>query len=462
MSGYDKIKQLAKEAGCTIPDLLVLARQNDPFFVGSPAQRKMAEWFAELWHEFGYTTGVHLRRFHYRLISQELPTNHNGEPYENTEGCWNDLCNAGKYARHLGLVDPAAFVDRRNPSPYIYMVPGVGELLEPGWDYEFPEWYLPKIRAELSSDADLSMPKPFTTGYNYDALLQPYHVEVWCEKSTMNDELIPVCQRHAANFVTGVGFMSITSVVQLLDRVSRLEKPCRILYISDFDPAGGGMPVSVARQAEYGIKSYAPELRRYADIKLDSLILTPEQVEEYSLPRIPIKDSDRRKGNFEAIHGTGAVELDALEALHPGELARIVERSIRGFRDEELIWKVDDAREEAEEQLSEIFGEHFSAHQTQLEAIREEVAEISESYQERLEELDNRLQAELAPYRARLLSLRQAIQDDLLEDVVPELPDLPAPEALPEGSGWLFDSRRDYLEQLTVYKQHQNGARGAA
>ncbi len=97
MSGYYKIKQLAKEAGCTSPDLLVLTRQNDPFFVGSPAQRKMAEWFAELWHEFGYTTGVHLRRFHYRLISQELPTQHNGEPYGNKERCWNDLCNAGKF-----------------------------------------------------------------------------------------------------------------------------------------------------------------------------------------------------------------------------------------------------------------------------------------------------------------------------------------------------------------------------
>ena len=75
--------------------------------------------------------------------------------------------------------------------------------------------------------------------------------------------------------------------------MTELKKPCRILYVSDFDPAGGGMPVSVARQIEYAIKDHASDM----DIKLDPLILTCEQVEEYGLPRTPIKDSDRRKAN---------------------------------------------------------------------------------------------------------------------------------------------------------------------
>jgi Active DUF488-N3 subclade len=81
MSGYEHIKRLAKAVGCNIPELLVLARQNDPFFVGSKTHRLMAEWFAELWDRFGYTRGVHLRRVHYRIVqNEEAPTKHDGEP----------------------------------------------------------------------------------------------------------------------------------------------------------------------------------------------------------------------------------------------------------------------------------------------------------------------------------------------------------------------------------------------
>ncbi|PLS87222.1 MAG: hypothetical protein CYG60_03080 [Actinobacteria bacterium] len=33
-----------------------------------------------------------------------------------------------------------------------------------------------------------------------------------------------------------------------------------------------------------------------------------------------------------------------------------------------------------------------------------------------------------------------------------DLPPLPEPEATPDDEGWLFDSRRAYLEQLRHYK----------
>src|SRR2546430_12069918 len=34
--------------------------------------------------------------------------------------CWGILNLASKAARYLGLVDPAAFTDRRNPDPVVY------------------------------------------------------------------------------------------------------------------------------------------------------------------------------------------------------------------------------------------------------------------------------------------------------------------------------------------------------
>jgi hypothetical protein len=118
---YQWIKTLATKTGKSIPALLALSRGNDPFFAGGEAQRRDAEWFLGIWKRFGFGSGVHLRRIHYRIVSDQEPTlRPNGMPYENTIECWNYLGNASKAARYLRLVDPAAFVDRRNPDPKIY------------------------------------------------------------------------------------------------------------------------------------------------------------------------------------------------------------------------------------------------------------------------------------------------------------------------------------------------------
>lgn len=115
MMDYSKIKDMAKELKCSVRDLIVLAPQNDPFYIGTKGDLAFAKWFTDLWNEFGYTTGVHLRRVHYRIISQDPPILlPNGKPYENTDNCWGTLDVASKYARYLGFVDVDAFVDRRN------------------------------------------------------------------------------------------------------------------------------------------------------------------------------------------------------------------------------------------------------------------------------------------------------------------------------------------------------------
>ena len=132
---YRSIKKLGKEMGLSVKDLLVLSTNNDPFYVGMPAQITNARWFADVWERFGYTTGVHLRRVHYALISQmpliklpttlswtnkETETKQYTDEYINEDRCWTWLENASKYARYLGLVDPDAFIDRRNPDAQIF------------------------------------------------------------------------------------------------------------------------------------------------------------------------------------------------------------------------------------------------------------------------------------------------------------------------------------------------------
>jgi hypothetical protein len=277
-------------------------------------------------------------------------------------------------------------------------------------------------------------------------------LEVWVEKSTMDDVLIPLCRSYGVNLVTGLGFMSITSVIALIRRALRSGKPARIFYVSDFDPAGDGMPAAVARQIEYWLNQYAPGL----DVKLNPVVLTKEQVKKYRLPRIPVKDSDRRKANFEERYGEGAVELDALEALYPGELARIVAGNVKRFRDENLARKIREAKREFAARLEGAWEKNVLAYRDRLEELKEKVSAIVERYQDELYSLKRRMEEELYDYSLALEELRQDVENAISEIDV-EAPELPEPETPPEPEDWLFDAARDYEEQLAVYKERKYG-----
>ncbi|EFH81069.1 hypothetical protein [Ktedonobacter racemifer] len=45
---YEQMKELARQSGKRVTDLIALAAQNDPFSVGRPADLALAEWFAQV------------------------------------------------------------------------------------------------------------------------------------------------------------------------------------------------------------------------------------------------------------------------------------------------------------------------------------------------------------------------------------------------------------------------------
>jgi hypothetical protein len=378
-----------------------------------------------------------------------------GTPYLNTEACWQVLQEASTYARYVGLVDPRLLEDHRNPEPHLpwswYEASADPQVV---WDDDLPPWVLPTIPTDLAGELDLTFPAPRLTGYDYSVARQRYHLEIWVEKSTMNDVLLPIIQRYGAVLVTSVGFQSVTSTVQLItQRVKRDGKPTRVFYISDFDPAGDRMPVALARQIEFWLKEYAPE----AGIKLSTLALTREQVQQYQLPRVPIKDSDLRKAGFEERHGVGAVELDALEALYPGTLAAIVRAALDPYLDRTLAARYTQTAEEAQREAEARWAEQTAAEQDVLAQIRDEARTIYARYQEELERLQAALDHDLAPLREKL----ETLEDDLKGAMAVfdyALPELPAGvEACDDTTNWLYDSERTYWEQLSTYKLHHNG-----
>lgn len=448
--GHAAIKTMATEMGTTMPELLVLARGNDPFCSGTPADEKAAVWFAELWTENG--GGGHLRRLHYALVSTGAVQS-DGTPYENTEKCWQKLMSASATARAMGLVDPTTVVDRRNPPPNLHPADPRPTPHPRAEHWGAPSWSVPVVDTDLASDAYYPIGLPEVDGYDYQLEDQPVLVEVWVEKSTMNDILLPLCRGLGANLVATIGFASITSAVDLLRRAREADKPARVLYVSDFDPGGHQMPVAVARQVEFWADVYAPG----ADIKVTPVVLTREQVAAYDLPRTPIKESDRRRTSFEARHGDGAVELDALEALHPGELARVVRTAIAPYRDHTLYRRLDLAEQEARTVSRRAWRETVATEQADLLQIGQDVGNIVSGYQAELEDLAARMAADLAGYDERLSRVWHAVQAKAAGFRV-DLPPRPEGEiGDTDESAWLFDNGRPYMDQLDVYRCHRDG-----
>lgn len=453
--GYAAIKALASAQRRTLKDLLVLTPKRDPFYVGTPAQVEKAQWFVTLWERFAFTARVHLRRVHYRVMSPGDIRKADGTLYENTERDWDYLQEASAAARYLGFVNPLAFEDHRNPQPQLPFDWGSSTPdLTLEWHGRVWDWTLPTIQTTLADDVALALPSPRLAGYDYTQRDQPYHLELWVEKSTMNDVLRPFRHTHGAVLVSSVGFQSITSAVQLVaERLKAVGKPTRIFYLSDFDPAGDHMPVALARQIEFWLAPYVP----HADIKLTPLVLTREQVQSYRLPRIPIKESDARKAGFEDRHGEGAVELDALEALYPGELAALVRQALDPYWDPTLADRFREAAMQAQVHIEEIWDAVMTDLREELAEIEADTQAIYARYQHALEQLNDQLADELAPYRDRLLTLRDPVWE-AQDAFTPTLPERPQPQVQPgDESTWLYDSQRDYLTQLSVYKRHCNG-----
>jgi hypothetical protein len=430
---YNTIKELARVSGCKISDLIALASQNDPFYQGTPSSLALAEWFAEFYHNnFRVGTQVHIRRCHYVIVSLGLVLP-SGKPYENTEEAWNTLIMASKAARYLGLVDIYSFVDRKNDPPY---------------DRSHNYFYDPyaSVGDDLSS-SNLQLPDfpnyPTYNLYGYEAH-QPYHLEMWCEKTTMNDILMPLCDRYGMVLQTGAGELSISATASLANRIKEAAKPIRIFYISDFDPAGQSMPVAVSRKLEYFVRNENLDV----DVRLFPVVLTANQVQEYRLPRTPIKESERRRGSFEQHHGTGAVELDALEALHPGELQRILRRYIERYYDTDLENRTRQERRVLERDLAAIRESVVNRYTGQIGEVRAELEGIRADLAERMENYSDHLQ-----------ELWRAISSDL-ENEAPDMSEYPIPEGKEanEIAGGLYNSQRSYLEQIDIYKQFQGKA----
>jgi len=373
--------------------MLVMDEFNDPFYVGSRAQRTSAEWVRQLYLLLRPKRTVHIRRLHYFALTQPQHQKPNGRIYTNTEANWKFLKCACKFARYLKLLPYDAFSDRRNLSA------DTGRRLTVSCDCP-PQWQCLMIQ----------------TIYRFCRLhaitvlarLLPIHIEIWVEKSTATDLIETIAEKYNINIVTSMGEISVTAVWQFIKRISDCNKPVRVFYISDFDPAGENMPVSVARKIEFILRQL--RLSRKLDVKLKPLMLTRRQCKKFNLPGIPLPESIRKTYSFTTYHGRAVTELHALEVARPGHVCKFVDDHLKSYLDLPKITHAAQIANNAMAQLSDQIG-----------AVIEKNTDLA------------------VVFRAMEKLLAQS---SLMTDCDTDEP-------------WLLDSQRDYMTQLAAYHLHR-------
>ena len=315
----------ANQADMLPNELLVLSSRHDPFNE-TRASRRNAEWFAEQVARFVPEGRVHLRGLYYRCLSFGEVCLPDGSRFIGSHVTARLIEDAGKYARHLGLVAFDRISDERSAPPEFFdyndkhrndandepirrdlVVTNGGHVL------------IPEANILLPTLA-VSVPDPPR---------QPFRICIIGEKVSLGEVLRPIADEVRGELLLATGEVSETAVYGIARRAAEDGRPLRILYYSDFDPAGWQMPVSVARKLQAHIHREFHDL----DVKLVRIALTVEQVAEFNLPDSPIKPTEKRARAWRERWGREQVEIDALAALQPELLDQIARDAVAPYFD---------------------------------------------------------------------------------------------------------------------------------
>lgn len=385
----------------------------DPYFVGSEMDYRNAQWASDLWDKMmaSRKKPLHLRGFHYWVQSQGILKPGSKEKYAHgadPNKDWKFLTRSSQVARYLGIGSWRGLLDLKHPDPIDFDSYWVGSGLAKTGQVDIQTSLNEKLEG-LVDDFIRGLlweaPKYHDKGY------QMYHMEIWCEKNSMGFVLEPACRKYDACYQPLVGQSSVEKVTMAADRAIKAikaGKKVRLFYIADWDRYGWTMVTAVARKLEFMLHQHGIT---DADVKLMRLALNDDQVAKYKLPKAPK-------------HGEAVVELDALEAIHPGALGDIVEKALRPYYDRERPKVVEEENKRVREVVRQLLEEKLRV-------------PLQDAFQN----------VDLASI-AGDVRLDSAIDPDFE-------PPTPEHEIDDSGTAWMFDASRSYWEQLEEYKRYK-------
>jgi len=456
---FETIRKIAKELRVKIGDILALTPRYDPFNVGTKTDEKKAkwaeevfEWVKENWREkreallrLGITVGrkPHLRVIHYLLMTgHPNPRRYDGKPYLGTHRDWETLLECFVKARLRGYIHFGEIVDRKHP-PII-----VNLLRREDVNCILPE--SPIVAKEITEDDVIVFIPQFRDEYSlqihkaYGEILEfeksiakriPVHIEIWSEKG--RDIINEVARKYYVNVQNAVGEQTYEPVYSALKRAKEMSfgRPVVIFYVSDYDPRGElTMPIAVARKMEWMIRNL--DEFKGMNVKLKKIMLTRDQVIRYELPPAPVKETEPMKERWRKLKGEYVVEVDAIESLRPIEMVKILESEITRYVKPEIIKEIEEFNYKVRR------------------AIDEYNAYVEDQVRKAYKELDEEVKKKAEPiFRGFKAKVRIDVSDKLKE--VQELIDSwKEPEwEIDLNDDWLFDSTRNYMEQIEYYKK---------
>jgi hypothetical protein len=274
----------------------------------SKGKHSAAVWAMDLYQRFGLAGNLHIRRLHYRALLQAGLTLPTGRAYRNTQADFEYLKMAFEQARLLGLIPYDVFSDASRFSDF-------------GFSERAGLYGCENARRQLLKQMIEQACRRHVR--NMLARIARVHVEIWLERTTAADIVSPIADKYHLNIVASHGEISLTDIWRFVRRVSRVSKPVRILYISDFDPltaSAAAINKLTAAMSQYG-------LSRKVDLKILQLALSKDECEKYDLPPMP----GRRTLT------ANPTELHALEVAAPGFLCETLEKQIIHYSDSRLF-----------------------------------------------------------------------------------------------------------------------------
>jgi hypothetical protein len=144
--------------------------------------------------------------------------------------------------------------------------------------------------------------------------------------------LRPIAERYEADLYLGAGEISDTLLYRIAKDGAEDGRPMVVITVTDFDPAGWQMPISIGRKLQALRDLLFPDLR----FEVVRAALNLDQVRELDLPSTPLKEGERRADKWKDAFGHEQTEVDALATLRPDALSEIVERALEPYFDSTL------------------------------------------------------------------------------------------------------------------------------
>jgi len=145
------------------------------------------------------------------------------------------------------------------------------------------------------------------------------HVEIWCESSSVAGMLNKVAVEHRISITACRGFSSLTLAYNgagvMNWRTEDLDRPIRILYVGDYDPAGVLIDQSLFQELCDHCNSW-PEITRVA--------VNEEQITEMNLPTRPRKHTDLRAQHIQETVETEAIPAGTLREMVADAVKKLI------------------------------------------------------------------------------------------------------------------------------------------